>query len=169
MRQAGRSMRLAACLMGALALSGCKSVPLIVGLVTGSAAGGATANPAVGFAVGVAASAATDSAVRYYGRRRQQAEQDAIAEVAGALPVGGRATWKIAHDIPLGDEHGELHAVRLIETPLATCKEIAFSVNDSDRPDTKRAWYVTQVCRVAPQSWKWAAAEPAVPRWGSLQ
>lgn len=149
-------------------LSGCKSAPLIVGLVSGSAVGGATANPAVGFAVGVAASAATDTALRYYGRTRHQAEQDAIAAVAGGLDVGGRRPWKIEHDIPYGDAHGSLQVVRLIVSPLATCKEIAFSVDDGDTVAAPRAWYVTQVCQQG-AVWKWAAADPAVERWGNLQ
>ncbi len=152
----------------ALFVSGCKSVPVIVGLVSGSAAGGATANPALGFAVGVAVAAVADSAERYYGRRRQQAEQDAIAATAGALMVGDIAPWKVVHDLPFGNEHGMLRSVRLIETPFATCKEIAFSVDDGEGPELKRAWYMTQVCQNG-TSWKWSAAEPAVERWGNLQ
>ena len=39
---------------------------------------------------------------------RQGAEQDAIAQAAGELPVGGEAEWKIEHTIPIGNEHGRL-------------------------------------------------------------
>ena len=63
------------------------------------------------------------------GRTRQGAEQDAIADVAGELPVGTEAAWKIEHTIPIGDEHGQLRVIRAIDSPLTACKEIAFSVD----------------------------------------
>src|SRR3954471_95338 len=150
------------------ALAGCKSVGQLSGLVVGGAAGGATGNPAIGFAVGVVTDAGATWAVRYYGRKRQGAEQDAIAQVAGELPVGTTADWKIEHLIPIGDEHGQLEVTRLIDTLLAPCKEIAFSVDEDDKKAPKRRWFMTQVCRSSEQTWKWAAAEPAVPRWGYL-
>lgn len=155
---------LAACLI----LSGCKSFPQISAAVVGGAAGGATGNPAVGFAVGVATDAVANYVVRYYGRRRQQAEQDAIAEIAGQVPPGTEATWKIEHDIPIGDEHGVLQVTREIDNPLTSCREIAFSVDEGKGEKLRRAWYAASVCRQA-DKWKWASAEPAVARWGFLQ
>jgi hypothetical protein len=149
-------------------LAGCKAVPDIVAVVSGGVAGGATGNPAVGFAVGVAVDAAASAAVRYVGRSRQQAEQDAIAQAAGELRLGEAAPWRIEHDIPIGNEHGELHVVRQIESPLAPCKEIVFSVDDGAGPDATRSWYTASICRQADR-WKWASAEPAVERWGFLQ
>jgi len=145
-------------------LGGCSSLPPILGVVSGAVAGGATANPAVAFAVGVGVDVASDYGLKYYGRSRQQAEQDAIAEVAGGLDVGGKASWQIRHYIPLGDEHGELQVVRLIPNPLSDCREIAFSVEDG----AKRAWYLADLCQQN-KVWKWATAEPAVARWGFLQ
>jgi hypothetical protein len=95
-------------------LMGCKAAPDIAAVISGAAAGGATGNPAIGFAVGVAVDAAGSAAVRYVGRSRQQAEQDAIAEAAGELRLGGAAPWRVEHDIPIGNEHGELRVVRQI-------------------------------------------------------
>src|ERR1700712_1757992 len=116
-----------ALLLGAVVLlAGCNSVTQIAAVVAGGAAGGATASPAVGFAVAVAVDAGASYVVRYYGRSRQGAEQDAIAAVAGELPAGTDAAWKIEHTIPIGDEHGRLRVVREIDSPLASCKEIAF-------------------------------------------
>ena len=155
---------LAACLV----LSGCKAIPEISAVVVGGAAGGATGNPAIGFAVGVATDAAANYVVRYYGRRRQEAEQDAIAEIAGQVPPGTEATWKIEHDIPIGDEHGTLQVVREIDNPLTACREIVFSVDEGKGAKLQRAWYAASVCRQA-DKWKWATAEPAVARWGYLQ
>lgn len=149
-------------------LAGCSSTPQIAGVVTGGAAGAATANPAVGFLVGVAIDAGANYVVRYYGRAMQGAEQDAIAQVAGELPVGPQASWKIEHAIPIGDEHGQLRVVRVIDSPLAACREVVFSVDEGKGDKLKRAWFDTDVCKQA-ESWKWAAAEPAVERWGFLQ
>jgi len=155
-------------LFGMTLLSGCKAVPEIAGVVAGGTAGAATANPAVGFLVGVATDAATEAGLRYYGRTRQGAEQDAIAQVAGDLPVGAEAAWKIEHTIPFDNEHGRLRVVRTIDSPLAACKEIAFSVDEGRDRTLRQAWYVTSICKAA-ETWKWAAAEPAVERWGFLQ
>jgi len=145
-------------------LAGCSSTSEIAAVISGGAAGAATGSPAVGFLVGVAVDAGANYVVRYYGRSRQGAEQDAIAEVAGDLPVGTEADWKIEHTIPIGDEHGRLRVVRAIDSPLAACKEIAFSVDDG----SKRTWFTSDVCKQA-VGWKWASAEPAVERWGYLQ
>jgi hypothetical protein len=56
----------------------------------------------------------------------------------------------------------------VIATPLASCKELVFSVDSGNGADFRREWYATQVCQNG-QHWKWALAEPAVERWGSLQ
>jgi hypothetical protein len=162
----GAGGRGAARLLPVLALSllaGCKTVPQIAGVLSGAAAGGSTASPAIGFAVGVGVATATSAAERWYSRSRQHAEQQVIADVAGALPVGGRAPWRIRHLVPIGDEHGEISVLGEIVNPLAPCRAIAFSVAD-DPP----RWYLADICRRA-RGWRWASAEPAVPRWGYLQ
>jgi hypothetical protein len=146
-------------------LGGCSAAPEIVGVVSGAIAGGGSANPAVGFGVGVGAAALTDYGLKYVGRRWHRSEQDAIAEAAGALPEGGKADWRIRHDLPLGNEHGRLQVVRVIANPLASCKQVVFSVQESDEPE---AWYSADVCQQEAR-WKWASAEPAVERWGNLQ
>jgi hypothetical protein len=151
-----------------LALSGCKSVPEITGLVTGGAAGAATGSPAVGFAVGVATDAAANAGMRYATRAWHAGEQDAIAQAAADLPTGGATTWKIEHFVPIGNEHGQLRVVRVMDSPLATCKEIAFSVDEGTGDKLKREWYTTNICKQN-ETWKWAVAEPAVERWGFLQ
>ena len=147
-----------------MAVAGCTSTARIAAVVTGGIAGASTGNPAVGFAVGVATDAGANYVVRYIGRVRQGAEQDAVAQVAGDLPVGTEASWMIKHTIPIGNEHGRLRVVRDIDSPLAACKELAFSVEDGK----ERSWFTTDVCKQE-KAWKWAAAEPAVARWGFLQ
>jgi hypothetical protein len=151
-----------------LLLGGCKAIPQIAGVVSGGTVGAATGSPALGFAVGVATDAAGHAVVRWYGRSRQHSEQNAIADAAGPLGPGDSADWRIDHTIPIGNEHGTLNVVRLIDSPLAQCKEIAFSVDEGKPPKLQQTWYTTTICR-HDQGWRWAAAEPAVERWGFLQ
>ncbi len=157
----GAAPALLACLLA----GGCSSAADLTGLAAGGLAGGASANPAVGYAVAVGTAAAADEAFKYISRVRQRAEQNAIAEAASTLGDGQTASWAIRHDIPVGNEHGRVQVVRLIDTSLATCREIAFSVEDAPQPGH---WFVASICRQA-QRWKWAAAEPSVDRWGYLQ
>ena len=142
-----------------LALAGCTVVSDMAGLAAGGTAGAATANPAVGFAVGVGVRAGVEELRRYVIRRRQQGEQ-----AAGAAPVGEPRAWQIRHTIPVDNARGELAVVREYVTPLATCREVVFSVEDGGHPSL----FTTSLCRQA-KRWKWAAAEPAVGRWGFLQ
>jgi hypothetical protein len=155
-------------LLAAGLLGGCKSVPVLVGIAAGAAAGGSSSNPAIGFAAGVAVSAAGSYVVDWVGRTRQHAEQQAIADAAATIAVGREALWRIRHVIPIGNEHGCVWVVREFDTPLATCKELVFSVVEGHEPTSKRSWYDTTICR-DPLRWEWAAGEPAVPRWGFLQ
>jgi hypothetical protein len=155
-------------LLALAVLAGCTSSAQITAVVTGGIAGASTGSPAVGFLVGVATDAGANYVIRYVGRVRQGAEQDAIAGVAGGLPVGTEAEWKIEHTIPVGNEHGKLQVVREINSPLADCKELAFSVETGTGEQTKRDWFTTGICKQADQ-WKWASAEPAIERWGFLQ
>jgi hypothetical protein len=84
------------------------------------------------------------------------------------VPEGGEVAWKVEHFVPIGDEHGELRVVRVMDTKLAACKEIVFSVDEGSGAGLKRSWYMTGLCK-QDRTWKWAAAEPAVERWGYLQ
>jgi hypothetical protein len=149
-------------------LAGCSSASQIAGVVAGGVSGGATGNPAIGFAVAVVTDAGASYTFRYIARVRQNAEQDAIAQVAGALPIGTEADWKIEHTIPIGDEHGQLRIVRAIDSPLADCRQVVFSVDEGKGEDMTRAWFTSDICKQA-ETWKWASAEPAVARWGYLQ
>lgn len=150
-------------LLAPLALTGCNSIGAGVGAVAGIATGAGTANPIVGAAVSIGTQASVDALVKYLSRRRQQGEQDAIVTAAGSLPPGGTAAWRIDHTIPIGNAHGTMLVVRDIPNPLAACKEVVFTVEDD-----AHARYVTSACQQA-GGWKWAQAEPATGRWGSLQ
>jgi hypothetical protein len=155
-------------LMTAVALSGCNSIGGFAGAAAGVASGAVTSNPAVGYAIGIGVQAATDAATKYVFRNWQKAEQDEIAAVVGNLEVGQSRRWAIVHPISYGNEQGEVRVTRLIDTPLALCKEVMLSVDTGEGAQLKRAWYTASACR-SDDVWKWAVAEPAVERWGSLQ
>jgi hypothetical protein len=113
-------------------------------------------------------------------KRVHKTEQDAIAQIAGPLPVGQVVHWSVTHSVPVeDDEQGELTVSRVIVTAPASrppssqqdaldCKEIVFSVDTDEQNIPRRAFYTAAVCRDG-QVWRWASAEPATERWGSLQ
>lgn len=140
----------------------------VLGAVTGTAAAVGSGNPALGVVIGIGAQTAADWGIRTVARRWRRTEQDALAAAAGTMEVGEVRPWQVRHDLPVGNEGGEVRVLRAIETPLARCKEVLFSVDSGSGPDATRQWFVTSVCRGA-EGWKWAAAEPAAERWGSLQ
>lgn len=147
-------------------LGGCSSASDLIGAVTGTAAAAGSGNPAVGIAIGVGARSAADWGLRHVSRRWHRTEQEAIAAAAADVPPGEARPWQVRHSLPFGAKQGEVRVLRAIDTPLAACREIAFSVEE-DKPPA-RAWYLTSLCRDA-TGWRWATAEPATGRWGSLQ
>jgi hypothetical protein len=151
-----------------VALSGCSSLGGFTGAAAGIATGAATSNPAVGIGVGVAVQAATDYAVQTVFRTMQHSEQDLIANAAGNLAIGEKRSWAVHHTLSFGDEHGELQVIGEIHNALAQCKEVGFSVIGGKKDAPTSQWFITQVCR-SEGKWQWAAAEPAVERWGTLQ
>ena len=152
-------------------LSGCSTVGGLAGTVAGIATGSFTSNPAIGVAVSVSVKAATDAGVKNMLRSLQQDEQDEIAALAGTMAPGEIRPWQVRHIIPYGNNQGDMQVTRVIDTPLASCKEIMFTVVDRKAAppadDSARSWFAANVCR-QDRRWKWAIAEPAVERWGSL-
>lgn len=163
-----RPLALPAALLALGLLGGCNSAGALVGAATGTAAAAGSGNPAVGIAIGVGARAVVDWGARQVSRRWHRTEQEAIAAAAGEAPPGEPRRWQVRHSLPFGNKQGEVRVLRAIETPLARCREIAFSVEEGKAAELRRAWYVTSLCR-GDTGWRWAAAEPATERWGSLQ
>ena len=166
-------LALAICAGAVVSLSGCNSTS--VGAAGGAAAGAATgivtANPAIGIGVGIAVQAATTETINRYLRVMHTDQQDVIAALAGASPVGDTRPWKVKHTLPIENGHGQVRVLRAFTTALADCKEFAFSVADGDEATSPEHWYTAAACQT-PQDkrlWKWASAEPAVERWGNLQ
>jgi hypothetical protein len=163
-----------------LGLGGCSSL-LTQGAGAGGGVGGAalanafTKNGAITAGAGLGAQALAITGVQYLEKRVHGAEQDAIAGAAGNTPVGGVGQWRVVHDVPIeNDEHGEVSVTRLIMpelpggAPVFDCKEIIFSVDTKRHHQVNRDFYTADVC-LDGQQWKWATAEPATARWGSLQ
>ena len=157
-----------------LALTGCGSVLTattadVAGIAGAGAANAVTKNAAVATGIGLGVAAGANAALQYEERVVHQKEQDRIAAAAGPVPPGQTAFWNVSHDVPIeDDEHGELAVVRAIGNTGIACKEIVFSVDTVAKHQPQRAFYTATVCRDG-QSWKWASAEPATERWGSLQ
>ncbi|AET88580.1 hypothetical protein A9R05_03855 [Burkholderia sp. KK1] len=178
-RRGPRAAALAAVITGAIAcvsLSGCNSLysegaTAGAGIAGAAIANSVTSNAAVATGIGLGAVAAARAGVQYSQRVVHTNTQDQIASIAGPLAVGAVAPWKVVHSVPIEeDEKGRVTVSRTISSGVLDCKEIVFSVDrdaTKDRP-AGSAFYVASVCRDG-NKWKWASAEPATPRWGSLQ
>jgi surface antigen len=157
-----------------LLLSGCgtaveNSAGPVGGAAVGIGLGGITANPLIGYAAGVGTQAAITALQKYLSRKLHQGEQDRIAATVARLAPGQSAPWAIHYDIPVDTEHGDVSVTRVITSALTTCKEVAFTVIAGKQPDAPRGIYITTACEQPDGTWRWAAAEPAVARWGFLQ
>jgi hypothetical protein len=89
-------------LLALISISGCRLTGDLIAAAAGAATGAATANPAVGIAVGVGVQAWMDATVSYIVRKRQQAEQDAIATEVATTPMA--AQCKLIHVLGAGTE-----------------------------------------------------------------
>ncbi|MFP3566002.1 hypothetical protein [Paraburkholderia sp. SIMBA_030] len=158
----------ALCAGASLLTSGCSSIGAASGAAAGVASGLVTSNPAVGIGVGIAVQAATDEAVGRYMRNMHTDQQNLIAALAGAMPVGETRPWAVKHTLPIENGHGNVRVTRAFGSALTLCKEFVFSVQDGDGPNAREDWYIGSACQ-QDKGWKWASAEPAVERWGNLQ
>lgn len=167
MRRPARAARHLALALALAGLGGCSSFGDLVGAATGTAAAAGSANPAVGVAIGVGARAVADWGWRRVTRRWHRTEQEAVAAIVAETPPGEARPWRVRHSLPIGNEGGEVRVLREFETPLAACREAAFSVESGSGEAATRAWYLASFCR-GEEGWAWASAEPATNRWGSL-
>jgi hypothetical protein len=155
---------LAACTLG---LAGCSSVGGFAGAAAAFATSVATANPIIGISVGIGVKAAADEGIKYVSRRKQHEIQSSVALAAADVAPGQSARYEHPHLVGSGVDRGEVRVVRVIETPLATCKEILFSVEHGGE-NPRVDWFSTSACRNG-DAWQWAGVEPAIERWGNLQ
>ncbi len=156
------------------ALPGCQAL-LTEGTSTVAGIGGASVADAVGAnaaattGIGLGVQAVGRAGLQYAQRVTHRAAQDRIAAAAGPLPVGGVGAWATDHAIPVEpNERGQVTVSRVISAGPLECKEIMFSVDSGRGERLRRGFYVAAVCRDG-ETWRWASAEPATERWGSLQ
>ena len=156
------------------ALSGCGSVLTattsdVAGIAGAGISGAVSKSPAAAAGIGLGIAAGANAGLQVVERNVHRVEQDNIAQAAGALDPGVVGLWRVSHIIPIeDDEHGDLVVTRLIGSTEFQCKEIVFSVDMTEKAAIKRSFYTATVCQDG-TSWKWASAEPATSRWGSLQ
>jgi hypothetical protein len=164
----------ALCAASGLGLTGCtsllsESAATTAGVGGTAIAGAVTRNAAVASGIGLGVLAAGQAGVKAIERDYHGDQQDKIAAVAGALDVGKVGHWESRHRIELEpDEVGRVTVSRLIGSADLRCKEIVFTVDRIKDKATVSAFYVATICKDAAK-WRWASAEPATARWGSLQ
>lgn len=157
-----------------LLLPGCQALlseatSSVAGITGASVASGIGADPAVTTGIGLGIQAIGRAGLQYAERLTHRAEQNRIAAAAGPLPVGGVGSWATDHTIPVeANERGQVAVSRVISVGPLECKEIVFSVEAGRDEQLRRSFYLAAVCRDG-EVWKWASAEPATERWGSLQ
>jgi hypothetical protein len=157
------------------ALSGCgsfltASTADVAGIAGAGIANAVTKSPAAATGIGLGVAAGANLALQYAERDVHRTEQDRIAQAAGPLAPGVVGHWNVTHTVPIeANEHGDLVVTRLVGAADFDCKEIVFSVDTVDKQKAlHRAFYTATVCQDG-TVWKWASAEPATARWGSLQ
>jgi hypothetical protein len=162
------------CVALGLGLTGCTSLlsegAATTAGVSGSAiAGAVTHNAAVASGIGLGVAAASQAGVKALERDYHGDQQDEIAGVAGALKLGQVGHWESHHRVQLEpNERGRVTVSRVLGTADLSCKEIVFSVDEIKDKATTSAFYVATICKDSAK-WRWASAEPATARWGSLQ
>jgi hypothetical protein len=157
-----------------LVLGGCSDLLTqgtadLAGIGGAAAAHGVTHNATVTTAIGLGVTSLALSGLQTEERAVHGKEQDQIAEAAGGLPINTVGTWSVVHTVPIeADEKGEVVVSRDVGTPDLHCREIVFSVDTMQDSKPNRAFYSATIC-LDGSHWKWASAEPATARWGSLQ
>ena len=157
-----------------LVLSGCSDLLTegtadLAGVGGAAAAHAVTKNATVTTAIGLGVTSLALSGLKSEERAVHGVEQDRIAEAAGGLPIDTVGTWSVNHSVPIeGDQRGEVVVSRDIGTPDLHCREIVFSVDTTEDGQPARSFYTATIC-LDGSHWKWASAEPATARWGSLQ
>lgn len=168
------ALRLLLVCIGTGLLAGCGSLfregsSVAAGIGGAALASKVTDNAAVATGIGLGVQAVVRAGVQYVEKSYHRQQQDLIAGIAGRLGVGQVATWRIAHAIPLEpDEQGRVTVSRVISAGPLQCKEIVFSVDSAGNRGAESAFYIATVCQDR-TVWRWASAEPATERWGSLQ
>jgi hypothetical protein len=174
LRQAAAPLKMLGLLALAAVLPACGAL-MAEGASAGAGIGAASLANSLGAgargtaAIGLGVQAGARAGVQYAQRQAHLVAQNGIARAAGPLPVGGVARWSVRHSVPMEpNESGEVTVARTFGAGSISCKEIVFSVDSTEDGRPRRAFYTAHICRDG-DTWRWASAEPATERWGSLQ
>ncbi|MDB5760300.1 MAG: hypothetical protein JWM30_3589 [Burkholderia sp.] len=157
-----------------LSITGCSSflqqgTGAVAGVGGAAVAASVTSDAAVATGIGVGVQSLAQAGVQRWQRSVHTDEQNQIAAIAGALAPGQVASWNVAHQVPIEpSSRGEVTVSRVVGAKGLDCREIVFSVEQPPKAESAKAFYVAMICRDGAR-WKWASAEPATERWGSLQ
>jgi hypothetical protein len=157
-----------------LSIAGCSSflqqgTGAVAGVGGAAVAASVTSDAAVATGIGVGVQSLAQAGVQRWQRAVHTDEQNQIAAIAGALAPGQVASWNVAHQVPIEpSSRGEVTVSRVVGAKGLDCREIVFSVEQPPKAESAKAFYVAMICRDGAR-WKWASAEPATERWGSLQ
>jgi hypothetical protein len=157
-----------------LSITGCSSflqqgTGAVAGVGGAAVAASVTSDAAVATGIGVGVQSLAQAGVQRWQRSVHTDEQNQIAATAGALAPGQVASWNVAHQVPIEpSSRGEVTVSRVVGAKGLDCREIVFSVEQPPKAESAKAFYVAMICRDGAR-WKWASAEPATERWGSLQ
>lgn len=155
-------------------VAGCNSLmgagtETAAGVVGAGVASAVTDNATVATGIGLGVSAGARAGLQYAQRRVHRNSQNAVAAAAGGLAPGQVGSWSVRHSVPLEpDEQGQVVVTRVLGNAAFACREIVFSVDKVEDHRPVRSFYTAMICRDATR-WRWASAEPATERWGSLQ
>lgn len=162
--QAVRPIVLLVALAFSLVACGCSSLADIAGTASAVTAGAATGNPAVAIGVGGVVRGSIDATEKAYARVNARHTHELITAVAAPLSPGESGNWHEAFRFS-DDVSGRVEVTRLIESKLAVCKELAFTI-DGDPQEVVP--YRGAICRTT-GDWRWAMAEPSTERWSVLR
>jgi hypothetical protein len=157
-------LTLLALVAASLALSGCTGLADVAGTTSAVLSGAATGNPAVAIGVGGVVRGSIAAVSKANARSEARQTHGLITAVAGALEPGQAGTWHESHTFS-HDVSGRVEVIRVIHSPLATCKEIAFSI---DGDEDQIVPYRGAICSTRGE-WRWAMAEPSTSRWSVLR
>jgi hypothetical protein len=144
--------------------AGCSNLADVAGTTSAVVSGAATGNPAVAIGVGGIVRGTINETEKVYARSNARHTHELITAVAAPLSPGEAGNWHEPHRFS-DDVSGRVEVTRLIESKLATCKELAFTI---DGDPNEIVPYRGAICQTTGE-WRWALAEPSTERWSVLR
>ena len=71
-------------------------------------------------------------------------QQDVIAALAGAMPVGETRPWAVKHTLPIENGHGEVRVTRAFSSRSRCARSSCSRLQDGDGPGAHEDWYTRE-------------------------